>query len=86
MRRLSKHLAALAGMAATAAPRAAACAACFGQSDSDQARGMNAGILTLLVFVVLFWGAVGSFFVFIVRRNRALGETLPGDQNDPQHN
>lgn len=66
--------------------RALACAACFGQSDSAQARGMNAGILTLLGFVVLFWVAMGSFFVFIARRNAALGEPLPGVQNDPQHN
>ena len=68
------------------APRAAACAACFGQSDSAQARGMNAGILVLLGFVVAFWVAMGSFFVFIVRRSRTHGEPLPGDQNDPQHN
>jgi len=30
--------------------------------------------------------AMGSFFVFIVRRGRLHGEPLPGDQNDPQHN
>ena len=71
------------GLAAT---RTLACAACFGQSDSAQAQGMNAGILTLLGFVVMFWVAMGSFFVFIARRNRELGEPLPGDQNDPQHN
>ncbi len=47
---------------------------------------MNAGILTLLVFVALFWVAFGTFFVFIVRRGRQTGETLPGDQNDPHHN
>lgn len=68
------------------APRTLACAACFGQSDSAQAHGINAGIFALLAFVALFWAAMGSFFVFIVRRNRALGNALPGDQNDPQHN
>ncbi len=68
------------------APGALACAACFGQSDSAQAHGINAGIFALLGFVALFWAAMGSFFVFIVRRNRALGNALPGDQNDPQHN
>ena len=67
-------------------PSALACAACFGQSDSAQAHGINAGIFALLGFVALFWAAMGSFFVFIVRRNRALGNALPGDQNDPQHN
>lgn len=68
------------------APRVSACAACFGQSDSAQARGMNAGILVLLGFVVAFWVAMGSFFVFIARRARTHGDPLPGDQNDPQHN
>ena len=81
---LASNLAAL--LLTVLAPRAAACAACFGQSDSAQAQGMNAGILTLLVFVVLFWVAFASFFVFIVRRGRETGEPLPGDQNDPQHN
>lgn len=50
------------------------------------AQGMNAGIFVLLGFVLLFWIAFGSFFVFIVRRARNSGETLPGDQDDPQHN
>ena len=68
------------------APTVSACAACFGQSDSAQAKGMNAGIMALLGFVVLFWVGLGSFFVFIVRRGRSHGEPLPGDQNDAQHN
>lgn len=62
------------------------CASCFGQSDSAQAQGINAGIIALLGFVVLFWVALGSFFVFLARRGRSHGEPLPGDQNDPQHN
>jgi len=40
-----------------------ACAACFGQSDSAQAQGLNAGIFALLGFVALFWMAMGSFFL-----------------------
>lgn len=63
-----------------------ACASCFGASDSAQAQGMNAGILALLVFVLGVWIAFGSFFVFLVRRSRRLGEAVPGDQSDPQHN
>lgn len=63
-----------------------ACATCFGQSDSDMAKGMNAGIFVLLAFVALFWAAFGSFFFFIVKRARETGEPLPGDQEDPQHN
>ena len=47
--------------------------------------GMNAGIFTLLVFVLGLWIAFASFFVFIVRRARNNGEIPPGDQNDPQH-
>ena len=86
MKNLTRLLITLPVFAAMASTRALACAACFGQSDSAQARGMNAGILTLLGFVGLFWVAMGSFFVFIARRNRVLGEPLPGDQNDPQHN
>lgn len=66
--------------------RALACATCFGKTDSAMAEGMNAGIFVLLGFVALFWVAFGSFFVFIVRRSQQMGEVLPGDQNDPQHN
>ena len=68
-----------------ASDRAWACAACFGQSDSSMVKGMNAGIFTLLVFVLGFWIAFASFFVFIVRRARNSGEVVPGEQNDPQH-
>ena len=50
------------------------------------AKGLNAGIFALLVFVLGLWIAFGSFFVFIVRRARRASEVLPGDQNDPQHN
>lgn len=67
-------------------PSSYACAACFGQSDSAMAKGLNAGIFALLVFVLGLWIAFGSFFVFIVRRARRASEVLPGDQNDPQHN
>lgn len=73
-------------VAASASQRAMACASCFGKSDSSMAQGMNAGIFVLLAFVLLFWIAFGSFFVFIVRRARNSGDTLPGDQDDPQHN
>lgn len=86
MKRLLLVLVWISALLGAAAPQARACAACFGQSDSAQAQGMNAGILVLLGFVVLFWVAMGSFFVFIVRRGRIHGEPLPGDQNDPQHN
>lgn len=63
-----------------------ACAACFGKSDAAMAKGLNAGIFALLVFVLGLWIAFASFFVFIVRRARTQGEPVPGDTTDPQHN
>lgn len=62
--------------------RASACAACFGRSDSPLAKGMNWGIITLLVFVLGLWAAFGSFFVFIARRSAKT--PLPGE-SDPIH-
>jgi heme/copper-type cytochrome/quinol oxidase subunit 2 len=50
------------------------CAACFGKSDSPMAYGMNAGIMTLLVFIGTLLGLVTSFFVFIARRAARLAE------------
>ena len=46
-----------------------ACAACFGKSDSSLARGMNMGILSLLVMVGLMLSAVAGFFIFLARRS-----------------
>jgi hypothetical protein len=85
MKTLLKTLAALV-LVALGGGQALGCATCFGQSDSEMAKGMNAGIFVLLGFVALFWAAFGSFFVFIVRRAQNTGEVLPGDQHDPQHN
>lgn len=85
MKTLLKTLAALV-LVALGGGQALGCATCFGQSDSEMAKGMNAGIFVLLGFVALFWAAFGSFFVFIVRRAQNTGDVLPGDQHDPQHN
>ncbi len=46
-----------------------ACAACFGASDSAMARGMNAGILSLLGVVGFVLVGVAAFFVFLVVRS-----------------
>jgi Ni,Fe-hydrogenase I cytochrome b subunit len=70
----------------SASERVYGCASCFGASDSSMAKGMNAGIFVLLGFVLVFWLAFGSFFVFIIKRSRQSKEVLPGDQCDPQHN
>jgi hypothetical protein len=53
-----------------------ACAACFGQSDSAMAAGMNWGILSLLVMILLMLGGVAGFFVFIARRSTRLGTAV----------
>jgi hypothetical protein len=45
-----------------------ACTACYGQSDSPMARGMNAGIFTLLAVVVCVLVGIASFFVYIAKR------------------
>jgi ABC-type antimicrobial peptide transport system permease subunit len=51
-----------------AAFSASACTACYGQSDSDMARGMNMGIYFLLAVLVVVLGSIAGFFVFIIRR------------------
>jgi hypothetical protein len=59
---------ALLAMAAMVPHPLFACAACFGQSDSAMAAGMNWGILSLLVMIVMMLGGVAAFFVFLARR------------------
>lgn len=55
-----------------ASPQAShACAVCFGRSDSDLARGMNMGILTLLVIITsVLTGIAGVGFYFAKRSSR----------------
>ena len=56
-----------------AAPQSAlACATCYGASDSDLARGMNWGILSLLFIVVVVLSGIGSFFVYLAKRSAAV--------------
>jgi len=45
-----------------------ACAACFGQTDDKMAQGMNAGIFTLLVFILAVLVGVAAFFIHLARR------------------
>ena len=49
-----------------------ACATCFGQTDSPLGRGLNWGIMTLLVVVNGVVGGICSFFVFVARRSAKL--------------
>jgi len=59
-----------------AAPAGRACVACFGQSDSPMAKGMNAGIFSLLIVIS---GVLMGFFVlmiYLVRRGSAYSEAM----------
>ena len=75
----------LAALAMAAAPESVlACATCFGKSDSDLAKAMNWGILSLLAVVVFVLGGIAAFFIYLARRaamtagaEAPLPETLP---------
>ena len=47
---------------------ASACAACFGISDSPLAKGMNWGILSLLVIVLGVLAGIATAGIYFVRR------------------
>ena len=60
------------GLSAALAPQPLrACAACFGKSDSPLAKGMNMGILSLLLVVVFVLGGIASFFIYLARKSAA---------------
>ena len=75
----------LAALTMAAAPQSAlACATCFGKSDSDLAKAMNWGILSLLAVVVFVLSGIAAFFIYLARRAAItasaaapLPETLP---------
>ena len=58
---------------------ASACASCFGQSDSPMAKGMNAGIFTLLLIITSVLLSVAIFFAYILHRAARLRETPARD-------
>ena len=64
-------------------PGAFACAACFGKSDSNMAKSVNAGIFCLLGVIVTVLIGAASFFVFLSRRAAAKAEAGPTGQNSP---
>ena len=70
-------VAGLAAMAVSLPAYVSACAACFGQSDAPMAKGMNAGIFTLLVVVGSVLAGIAIFFAFILRRAARLAATAP---------
>lgn len=61
------------GLAMVFLPQAAsACAACYGQSDSELAKGFNWGVLSLLFVVALVLGGFSAFFVYLAKRSAAM--------------
>lgn len=56
-------------------PTALACTACFGQSDSNMAKGMNMGIAVLLLIITCVLAGVAGFFVFLAKRNTQLHDS-----------
>ena len=78
MRALTRFLCLLlAASAALHARPAAACAACYGKSDSPLAAGMNWGIFSLLVVIVLVLAGIASFFVYLARKSATAADAAP---------
>jgi hypothetical protein len=59
-------------MFAATSPMASACTACFGQSDSNMAKGMNMGIAVLLLVITCVLCGVAGFFVYLAKRSAQL--------------
>ena len=69
--RLAARALTLAALILAALPHmAAACSTCYGAADSPMVAGQNAGILTLLGFVVLVYVGVGKVIWDFRRRAR----------------
>lgn len=72
----------LALLALLASPAGAlACAACFGKSDSNMAKSVNAGIFSLMGVIVTVLAGAGSFFVFLSRRAAAAAAAQAAEQS-----
>lgn len=60
-----------------------ACATCFGQSDEAMARGMNMGILALLICIIgVLFGMVGVGIFLVRRAARVVGVTPANDPGE----
>jgi hypothetical protein len=46
-----------------------ACAICYGDPESDMARGLNWGIFVLLSVVMLVLGGIAAFFIYLAKRS-----------------
>lgn len=71
-------------MAAALVPESAqACATCFGQSDEAMAKGMNMGILTLLICISgVLVGMAGVGFYLVRRAARFASATTTNAAGD----
>jgi hypothetical protein len=56
-----------------------ACSACFGRTDGNDAmaQGMNMGIFTLLVVIMLVLAGIAAFAVFLAVRSARLANGAP---------
>jgi hypothetical protein len=64
-----------------AAPQSAfACAACTGRSDDAAAVGLNAAVFTLLLVLLVVYGAIGCSLAYLIRRAAKHPLALPDEQ------
>ena len=61
-----------------------ACAACFGKSDSNMARSLNAGIFSLMAVIVTVLVGAASFFVFLSRKAAATAQAEEAEKSPKQ--
>jgi hypothetical protein len=52
-----------------------ACAVCYGRSDSDLAKGMNMGILSLLIIITSVLAGIATCAYFLSRRMARYAQT-----------
>lgn len=58
-------------------PAAQACSVCYGNPDSDMGRGVNAGILFLLMIIGFVLAAVAALMMSWIRRAAAYEQGPP---------
>lgn len=75
LKRLILNLLALLAFAVLS-PSAQACAACFSQNDGPMARGMNAGIFTLLGVIGIVLCGFFALMIYLVRRGAAYSDLM----------
>ena len=64
-------------------PALFACSACFGKSDSDMARSLNASIFTLMGCIGTVLVGTATFFVFLAKRAAAATNAETSQTTNP---